>query len=49
MIKIRFLTETPNSEMNPIAAEMPKASPEMASAMMPPPTANGMPERPQQP
>ena len=38
-----FMTETPKSETKPIAAEMPKSSPDRASAMMPPATAKGMP------
>ena len=38
-----FITETPNSEMKPIAAETLNASPVTYSAMMPPAIANGMP------
>ena len=37
------MTETPNSEMKPIAAETLKSSPAKYSAMMPPPIAKGMP------
>ena len=40
-----FMTETPKSETKPMAAEMPKSSPDTASAMIPPATAKGMPAR----
>ena len=38
-----FITDTPNNDTNPIAAEMLKSRPEKYSASTPPPTANGMP------
>ena len=37
------MTETPSSDMNPMAAEMLNGSPVTSSARMPPATANGMP------
>ena len=43
MIRMPFITETPNSEMKPMAAEMLNSRPEIYSAIMPPVTAKGSP------
>ena len=43
MIRIPFITDTPNNEMKPIADEMLNARPVTYSAIMPPPIAKGMP------
>ena len=45
MMRMPLITETPNSEMNPIAAEMLKSNPETYNPKMPPQTANGSPNR----
>ena len=38
-----FITDTPRSEMNPMAADMLNGNPVTSSARMPPATANGIP------